>query len=601
MTVPSTHTRAREPSARASFDILVVDDDAANLLAIEAALGELGSRLVKASSGAEALKRLLEQDFALILLDVRMEAMDGFETARLIRQRARSRHVPIIFVTAYGQSDARVLEGYELGAVDFLFKPIVPEVLRAKANVFVQLHERTQQVALQAELLRKHEREQAMRALDEERRAWEREALQRQMVEQQRATEELAKKAEELARTVAEREAAQRELTRINARLAEADRRKDEFLATLAHELRNPLAPISYAIGLLDGTPDPVLRQVRERVERQLTHLSRLVDDLLDVSRVTSGKVELRAHPMDLRDAIQHAVEVSRMLVDERQHRLTVEIADEPLPMCGDVIRLSQAVANLLNNAARYTPDRGTIELSARRDGGELVLEIADDGQGIEPELLDQIFGAFVQARAGGGGLGLGLHLVQHIVRMHGGEVRAHSDGVGLGARFEVRLPLAAGVELPGHDDDEGAASLLGAAPLSIVVIEDQEDVREMVVLLLEKWGYRVKAAGEGLTGVRLVVDTRPDVVLLDIGLPDVDGYAVASAIRSELDGACPALIAVTGWGQDHDRRRALEVGFTHHLVKPVSPRVLRSLLAEVGTSGLLAARSEESCRELEP
>ena len=582
------------------FDILVVDDDAANLLAIEAALGDLGTRLVKASSGQEALKRLLEQDFALILLDVRMHEMDGFETARIIRQRARNRYVPIIFVTAYGQSDPqRVLEGYALGAVDFLFKPIVPEVLRAKASVFVQLHQRTLEVARQAEQLRRHEREQAARIFEEERRAWEREALEREMAEQQRATEALARKAEELARTVAEREAAQRELTRINAQLAETDRRKDEFLATLAHELRNPLAPISYAIGLLEGTRDPVLREVRERVERQLTHLARLVDDLLDVSRVTSGKVELKPHPMDARDAIVHAIEVSRSLLDERQHRLAMELPDEPLPVSGDAVRLSQVVSNLLNNAAKYTPPGGNVVVRAGIDGDDVVIEVIDDGQGIAPELVDHIFGAFVQGRAGGGGLGLGLHLVSHLVRLHGGTVRAFSEGVGRGARFEVRLPFARDVVLPARTDESTA--LLTARPLSVVVVEDQEDVREMVALLLSRWGHRVRAVGEGKEALRIVLEVRPDVVLLEIGLPDLDGYEVAAALRAELDGACPPLIAVTGWGQDHHRRRAMEVGFSHHLVKPVSPRALKRLLVDIAASsgGTAdgAAAPEDSCK----
>ncbi len=603
------HRPPDEPAADAqgispdAFDILVVDDDAANLLAIEAALGDLGPRLVKARSGAEALKRLLEQDFALILLDVHMPGMDGFETARLIRSRKRNRYVPIIFVTAYGQSDTRVLEGYVLGAVDFLFKPIVPEVLRAKATVFVQLQQRTAEVAWQAEQLRRHEREQARSRFDQERRAWEQEALRREMAEQHRATDELARRAEELARTVAEREAAQRELTRMNAQLAEADRRKDEFLATLAHELRNPLAPLAYAVGLLDSTDDPVLSEARVRMERQLAHLSRLVDDLLDVSRVTSGKVELRSHPMDAREAIHHAIEVSRSLIHERHHRLELDLED-PLPVHGDAVRLSQIVANLLNNAARYTPSGGRIVVRGRRDEGEIVIEVADDGEGIERDLLDHFFGAFVQAHAGGGGLGLGLHLVSHLVRLHGGRVRGASDGPGSGATFEVRLPAIEPAIVPLDESPRSTPPPpLEGEDLAIVVVEDQEDVREMVVLLLTRWGHRVTPARDGSEGVQHIVDARPDVALIDIGLPDFDGYEVARRVRSELGDGCPLLVAVTGWGQEDDRRRAMEVGFSQHLVKPVSPRALRRVLVGAARSSIEehpkrgVKGSEDRCR----
>lgn len=564
-------------------DILVVDDDQANLLAIEVALGELGFRLVTARSGKDALRCLLEQDFGLILLDVHMPGMDGFETARLIRSRKRSSHLPIIFVTAYDQSDARVLEGYALGAVDFLFKPIVPEMLRAKASVFVALQQRTAEVARQARELHRHEIARTMASIERERRSWEQDALRRKMVEQERATEVLAQEALELARTVAERERAQLDLTRLNAQLAEADRRKDEFLATLAHELRNPLAPLAYAVGLLEGAADPVLREAQVRLERQLAHLRRLVDDLLDVSRVTSGKVELRTQPLDAREAVAHAVDASRTVVDEQALQLVVEVGEDPLPVIADGVRLSQIIANLLNNATRYTPPGGTITVRARRDEPDVVLEVIDDGEGIERELLEHIFGAFVQARAGGGGLGLGLHLVQHLVRLHGGQVRASSAGPGKGACFQVRLPLAKGLELvPRHERVETTSA--APSPLTVIVIEDQDDVREMLVLLLTRWGHTAYAAGRGDEGTTLLEETPADVALIDIGLPDIDGYEVAKRARERLGAACPPMVAVTGWGQADDRRRAMEVGFTQHLVKPVSPRALRRALAECVT-----------------
>lgn len=563
-------------------DILVVDDNPANLLAIEAALCDLGARLVTVRSGAEALRCMLERDFALVLLDVHMPGMDGFETAKLLRGRRRSRHVPIVFVTAYDQTDARVLEGYALGAVDFLFKPIVPEILRAKATVFVALQQRTAEVRRQAEELHRHQIAEALHRIEQERRAWEQGVLRQQVVEQTRVTEELAEKAEELARTIAEREAAEHALTRTNAQLAAADRRKDEFIATLSHELRNPLAPLAYAIGLLEGAEDSVLREAQARLERQLSHLQRLVDDLLDVSRVTSGKVELRTQPLDLRDPVRLAVEASRSLVDEREHRFVLDLPTHPLPVQADLVRLAQVLSNLINNAARYTRPRGTISLSARRDGPEVVVEVKDDGEGIPPELVDAIFSPFVQARAGGGGLGLGLHLVQHIVRLHGGRVIASSEGIDRGATFEVRLPYAEGVDLTARQEPVSAPAPTSAlAPLTIVVVEDQEDVREMLVLLLTRWGHRAHATGRGDDGVRLIEETAPDVVLVDIGLPDMDGYQVAASARAKLGTGCPPLIAVTGWGQADDRRRAMEVGFARHLVKPVSSRALRRALAE--------------------
>jgi signal transduction histidine kinase len=570
---------------RYASDILVVDDDPANLLAIEAALSDLeDARLIKARSGSEALRQLLEHDFALILLDVHMPEMDGFSTARLIRARPRTRHVPIVFITAYSQSDARVLEGYVLGAVDFLFKPIVPEVLRAKANVFMELQRRASELGEQADQLRQHERRESMRRLVEERNLWEQEALRRQMEEQRRVAEQLQRKTEELERTVAEREAAQRELRRINAQLEETDRRKDEFLAMLAHELRNPLAPLSYAVGLLEGAEDPVLCDARERLERQLSHISRLVDDLLDVSRVTSGKIELRLSTMDLRDAVRHAVEVSTPSLEERAHALVVEVPPEPLVVRGDIVRLSQVISNLLNNAARYTPLGGHIAVRASKRGENAIIEVTDDGRGIEPELIDRIFGAFVQGGAGDGGLGLGLHVVSHLVRLHGGAARAYSDGVGKGSRFEITLPLSEAELAPAEVEREPQAET-PAAPtrLRIVVIEDQEDVRQMVVVLLERWGHEVIASDTGGEGLRLIAEHDPDVALVDIGLPDMDGYEVAARARAELGAKCPPLIAVTGWGQDSDRRRALEGGFSKHLIKPVRPKDLKSLLLTIG------------------
>ncbi|HVS01842.1 MAG TPA: response regulator [Thermoanaerobaculia bacterium] len=530
--------------ARAASDILVVDDDAANLAAIEVALGELGRGLVKASSGREALRLLLEEDFALILLDVKMPGMDGFETARMIRSRRRTRHVPIIFVTAYSRDDADILYGYSLGAVDFLFKPIVPEVLRAKASVFVELQQRTAEVARQAELLREMERRELDRHMQQERQRWEADALR------------------------------------------EESRRKDEFLAVLAHELRNPLAPMVTGLELIRqyGIGHEGLDRVRASMERQVHHLVRLVDDLLDVSRISQGKIILRCERIDLGDVMDQALDSVRPFLAERRHELSLSPCDEPLPIDGDAVRLTQVVANLLHNAARYTHPGGQIRLSCGRDRDFAVVRVADNGRGIGAAMLERIFDMFVQEQENGSGLGLGLTLVHRLVHMHGGRVRAYSEGRGKGSEFVVRLPLssageaagvAAGAEDEPHERDE---------PLRIVVVEDQDDVRHGVQALLEQWGHGVECAANGAEGVERILASRPDVALVDIAMPGgIDGYGVARRVRAALGAAAPRLIALTGFGRPEDQERSRDAGFAAHLTKPAAAsdlqRALRSRL----------------------
>src|SRR5688500_1917677 len=519
-------------------DILVGDDDPANLAAIEVALGDLGRRLVKASSGAEALRFLLAQDFALILLDVNMPGMDGFETARIIRGRERSRHVPIIFVTAHIREDIDILTGYSLGAVDFLFKPIVPEVLRAKASVFVELQQRTAEVARQAGQLQELERREGERRLQEERQRWEAESLR------------------------------------------EENRRKDEFLAVLAHELRNPLSPMVTGLELIKvyGIEHDGLERVRASMERQVHHLIRLVDDLLDVSRISRGKINLRREPVDLARVIEQAVESTRPVLDERRHELEVEACPDPMHLMGDAVRLTQVVANLLHNAARYTEPGGRVRLSCGRDGEDAVVRIADNGRGIDPEMLGRVFEMFVQAENGGGGLGLGLTLVQRLVELHGGRVRAFSEGPGKGSEFIVRLPLAEVVADGQHEatgeepGDEGGA-------LRVVLVEDQDDVRAALEALLHGWGHHVESAADGIAGVALILDRRPDLALVDIAMPGLDGYSVARRVRAQLGSNAPRLVALTGFGREEDRDRARRAGFDAHITKPAGPKDLRRVL----------------------
>jgi two-component system, sensor histidine kinase len=532
-------------------DILVVDDNPANVVAIEAALGELGARVARAHSGGEALRILLERDFALVLLDVKMPTMDGFETARMIRARKRSSHTPIIFITAHGRDDREVHAAYALGAVDFLFKPVIPEVLRAKATVFVELQSRTAEVARQAEQIREHERREHERSLEEERSRWEAEALLRQMEQ-----------------------------------LAEADRRKDQFLALLGHELRNPLAPIMAGLELLrqrfsepDTLIDPGIKRTRDIIERQSHHLARLVDDLLDISRISSGKIELRRAPVAIQEIVETAISTSRPILDERRHQLQVHLPEQPLQVCGDTVRLVQVLANLLNNAARYTPDCGTISIDCEQKGEQLELRVRDNGRGIGPEFMSRVFDAFSQEEARpGSGLGLGLSVVRQLVVMHDGSVAVKSDGQGKGSEFLVRLPLDRSnkaVDVPAQ-----TAETSPVRPLSIVLIDDSEDIRELMADLFRGWGHHVEVAADGESGSELALRSQPDVAFVDIGLPRIDGYTVAEQLRTQLSRERLRLVAMTGFGQESDKRRALEAGFDLHIVKPASIEALKRALA---------------------
>ena len=539
-------------------DILVVDDNPKNLVAIEIALGELGARVKRAQSGSEALRLLLEQDFALILLDVKMPTMDGFEAARLIRARKRSSHTPIIFITAYDRDDDQILAAYELGAVDFLFKPIVPEVLRAKAAVFVELQSRTAEVARQAELIREHERREHERSLAEERSRWEGEAMLRQMEQ-----------------------------------LAEVDRRKDRFLALLSHELRNPLAPIMAGLELLRSTFEqagPVIddqaRRTRDIIEKQARHLGRLVDDLLDLSRINSGKIELRREPISLQDLANQALDTTRPIMEERRHTLQLDMPEEakdPLWVNGDPVRLLQVLSNLLNNAARYTAEQGLIRLAlSRGPDGSATIRVIDNGRGIAPEFLDRVFDAFTQEdQRTGAGLGVGLSVVRQLVGMHDGEVSATSAGPGQGSEFRVRLPLiappqpqAAAPAAPSRSDKGGTR------PLSILLIDDNEDIRELMSALLRRWGHNVQVAPDGEEGCELALAGQPDVAFVDIGLPGMDGYGVAARLRTERRRDQLRLVAMTGFGQESDKRRALDAGFDLHIVKPASVEALQQALS---------------------
>jgi signal transduction histidine kinase/DNA-binding response OmpR family regulator len=739
-------------SALSRVDVLAVDDTPANLRSLEVLMEGLGANIIAASSGDEALRLLLERDFALILLDVQMPGMDGYETASIIRMRERTRHIPIIFITAFNRSEVNVTRGYELGAVDYLFKPIVPEILKTKVTVFLELHRKKEEVHRQAELLRQAEGREHERQLAEARAHYERSLLQQEMERERKVSEAREQRAQELARLVSEKEQAQAALHESNARLRlladiagrllkgtdgrllldsiflqlskhlglevflgyltpevngpleltahagipsgllarlerlkpdqgvagrvaservrwvldggtaangpapdasqelglsalvcyplltqgrvlgtlafgtrsmrvfsenelslmqgvcdqvavalererligalrEADRRKDEFLAMLAHELRNPLAPVRHALEVfrMRMWQDDIIQRAIASADRQVAHMTRLVDDLLDVSRITRGKVELKPVPVALTDLVEGAVQACEPIITQRRHELSISLPPEAVTLNVDPTRMTQVVANLLHNAAKYTPAGGRIALSAERQGDELILRVRDNGIGLKPEMLHRVFELFVQVDPGSdraqGGLGLGLTLVRSLVEMHGGSVSAQSEGLSLGSEFTVRLPIPPEAPAALALATSVKATATRLQPLHILLVEDNPDIRETLRDLLELHGHRVEEASDGRSAVELVLSQRPQVALVDIGLPELDGYQVAELVRASAGGANTRLVALTGYGHPEDRKRALEAGFDAHLVKPVSSDDLSQILKKLCTA----------------
>ncbi len=372
--------------------------------------------------------------------------------------------------------------------------------------------------------------------------------------------------------------------------LRDADRRKDEFLATLAHELRNPLSPIRAGVDLLRVMKpiDLEVQEVLEMLDRQVQQTTRLVDDLLDVSRVTRGKIRLQLQTIDLSTVVKQAIETCRPLIDAKCQKLAISLPLESLLVVGDQIRLAQVFANLLNNASKYTDAGGRITLTVTQERNELVARVCDTGFGIEPELLPRVFDFFVQGdrslTRSEGGLGIGLTLVLQLVQLHGGSVQAFSEGGGKGSEFVVRLPLAA--EAPAADKVKSpkviGSSRISGAPRHILVVDDNADAARSLALLLKTAGHKVRIAHTGSIALEMAVTDQPDIVLLDIGLPDMDGYEVARLIRKQPWSKGIVLVAVTGWGQPEDRQRAIDAGLNHHLTKPVEYTALTELIGSV-------------------
>jgi len=376
------------------------------------------------------------------------------------------------------------------------------------------------------------------------------------------------------------------ELQRLNAELSEADRRKDEFLAVLAHELRNPLAPIRNAVHYLGlkASPDPALRNARDIIDRQVRHLVRLVDDLLDISRISSGKIGLQKERVSLALIVTNAVESSRPAIESENHQLTVTLPAEPVYLEADLTRLAQVLQNLLNNAAKYTPPGGKIGLHAVFDGHSVSIRVVDTGIGIPREMLPRVFDLFTQVdrsiERSSGGLGIGLTLVQRLVELHGGTVEARSEGPDKGSEFIVRLPASA--ESSGDSAPANSSDAKSVRRVRVLIIDDNIDAADTLTEMLRASGHDVATAYDGAAGLVAVDSHRPDVVLLDIGLPKVNGYNVARKIRESDPQRRIVLVAVTGWGQDEDRRRSQQAGFDHHLVKPVDPTSLDQIFARI-------------------
>jgi CheY-like chemotaxis protein len=367
------------------------------------------------------------------------------------------------------------------------------------------------------------------------------------------------------------------ERKRAEEALREADRRKDEFIAMLSHELRNPLAPLRSAFDLMRlQAPAGADAPVRAMMERQVAHLTRLVDDLLEASRISRGLLELKRAPLELAEVLRAAVESAEPLIREAGHRLELELPPEPLPIEADAVRLAQAFANLLNNAARYTPRGGRIWLKARRADGKALVSVRDDGAGFAPAAQVRLFEMFWRG-AGSSGLGIGLALTRKLVEMHGGTIEARSDGEGRGAEFEVTLPLDLAPA-------RAARYVAIGTPkgFRVLVADDNRDAAESLGALLRALGNEVSLAYDGVEAVEAARAFRPHLILLDIGMPRLDGYGAAREIRKDAGTQGIRLVALTGWGQDEDRRRAREAGFDAHLVKPAELDALRRMLAQV-------------------
>ncbi len=642
--------------AKTPVNILLVDDERANLLAYSSILESADVNLIYATSGEEALRQALLQEFAVILLDFYLPTIGGLEVAQIIRTRSQT---PIIFITASRPEDFPIEEAYSLGAVDYLTKPYNPIVLKSKVDFYIELHRRTEALAASERARYLSElsvKEGRIRLILENAKGyafivtdragviteWEGDAaaitgwsaadaigqhigLIYTDDDRQRGYPQLelsiarstgmapdkrwhARKdgsrfyadgvlvplkdsAEQIHgfskifRDVTSERLAIEELHRLAENLAEADRRKSEFLATLAHELRNPLAPIRNGLGILRVGSDSVatLSKTREMMERQVNHMVHLVDDLLDISRISGGKIELKKECITIKELLNSAVETSLPLIESGQHQLKVNVPDDSITLYVDPNRVAQVISNLLNNAAKYTPQGGEIKVSVSVENNEFILCVEDNGIGIPHNALPTIFEMFNQVERNmehaQGGLGVGLTLVRQIVEMHGGNVKAHSVE-NIGSIFTVTLPMVS------VDADSTAAPVApdnsAEKSLRIMVVDDNVDAAQSLSMLLQFSGHTLFVAHDGYEAIKIAQACRPHIAFLDIGMPGMDGYATASAIRTMSGLENMVLVALTGWGAEEDKVRSQEAGFNNHLVKPAQLDAIQALLASL-------------------
>jgi signal transduction histidine kinase/DNA-binding response OmpR family regulator len=727
------------------INILLVDDNPSNLLSLEAILQAPDRNLVRAASGDEALRYLLDCDVAVILLDVYMPGINGLETAALIRGRERSRDIPIIFLTADSTGSTLISKGYSLGAVDYIVKPVEPDILKSKVAVFVELFKKTEEIKRQAELLHEKNIElenanlQRLSMLIElgQQLATERDPLQllekfchaaRKIVgahyaavgmldadgtlrhfltsgfdaeltdtaavvsqvsreilnillierrpvrlsrtgpvtdaldflpqgrptdsllvapilspsqvygwlhladkfealefseaderlaatltsqvsvayENARLYEEAQHHAAELQQEVTERKQAEEEraklLVREQAARAEAEaanRTKDEFLATLSHELRTPLtAVLGWSHLLRSGKlPEETAASALETIERNARAQSQLIDDLLDVSRIITGKLSLDAHPVSLAPIIEAAINSVRPSAEAKNIRLEMELDQSPGMVAGDGNRLQQVVWNLFSNAIKFTPVGGQVQVRLKRVNSHVEIRVSDTGQGISADFLPHVFDRFRQADGTTtrthGGLGLGLAIVRHLVELHGGTVHADSPGSGKGAAFTVNLPLIDSGTKPGEVEGEHQTSASaqswrdGSAldGLRVLVVDDEDDTRDLIAAVLARGGAEVQTAATASAALQALEQWVPDVLVSDIGMPGEDGYAFIKKVR-EMDAKQPGWIpalALTAYANVEDRMHALSAGFQMHMSKPLDPGELVSAVASLG------------------
>jgi len=488
--------------------ILIVDDKAAVRYVTERVIRGAGFRTAEAACGEEALVKAAALRPDLILLDINMPDLDGYEVCRRIRRDEAMASVGIVMISATFESAEHRVRGLEGGADTFLVAPVEPGVLVATVRAMLRLK-------------------------------------------------------------------------RAEAQLREFDRRKDEFLATLAHELRNPLAPLLYCIELVEPrVEDDDLRSTVAIMRRQSEHLIRLVDDLVDMSRITQNKLALRLEPITLQDVITTAVDARRAEIAAKHQTLTVDVPSEPIQLYGDPVRLAQVFGNLVSNSIKYTGAGGHIGIAARIEGPLATVSVTDDGVGILREDLKRIFGLFVQARHPAGGLGIGLALAHRIVQMHNGTISASSEGLHRGSTFTVRLPVVPFAEPPSPGGDQ-SADLASSEPMKIVVVDDNVDSVDAMAILLTSMGHDVRTGYDGWTGLEICDEFEPDLVFVDITMPGISGYETVAQMRARPWSERALICTLSGHGQMTDRERSEAAGAHLHLVKPIGRADLERIMHE--------------------